>query len=133
MVSGYTGGKTKNPTYEEVCSGTTGHIEVVEITYDASKVSYESLAKTFFEIHDPTQLNRQGPDVGEQYQSAIFYKNNDEKLTAEKLIKQLRDKGFDVKTKLFPRSVFFPAENYHQDYYQKKGSRPYCHKYVKRF
>lgn len=133
VVSGYTGGKTKNPTYEEVCSEKTGHIEAVEITYDGTKVKYETLAKTFFEIHDPTQLNRQGPDVGEQYQSVIFYRNNDEKLIAEKLVKQLKDKGFDVKTKLLPTSVFYPAENYHQDYYQKKGSRPYCHKYVKRF
>ena len=133
VISGYTGGRTENPTYEDVCSGRTGHIEAVEITYDPSKVSYETLAKTFFEIHDPTEYKRQGPDIGEQYQSAIFYLNNEQKEIAEKLIKQLRDKGFDVETILYPASIFYPAEAYHQDYYERKGTTPYCHGYVKRF
>lgn len=130
---GYTGGKTKNPTYEEVCNDNTGHAEVIEIVFDKSKTNYEELARLFFEIHDPTQVNRQGPDIGNQYRSAIFYKNNDQKLISEKLVKLLNEKGFKVVTEITPANTFYPAENYHQNYYGKKSGRPYCHFKVKRF
>jgi peptide methionine sulfoxide reductase msrA/msrB len=130
---GYTGGKTKNPTYEEVCNNNTGHAEVIEIVFDKSKTNYEELARLFFEIHDPTQVNRQGPDIGNQYRSAIFYKNNDQKLVAENLVKLLNEKGFKVVTEITPANTFYPAENYHQNYYGKKSGRPYCHFKVKRF
>lgn len=133
VESGYSGGRIKNPTYEQVCSGTTGHLEVVRVIYDPSKVNYETLAKLFFEIHDPTQRDGQGPDKGPQYVSAIFYTSVAQKVTAEKLIAQLRAKGYDVATKLLAASQFYPAEKYHQDYYVRKGSEPYCHAYTKRF
>ena len=133
VVSGYTGGHKDHPTYEEVCSGTTGHYEAVEIVYDPSQTSYETLLKLFFEIHDPTQWNHQGPDFGEQYRSAVFYLNEDQKEIAEKLIRILKDKGYKVVTEVKSASVFWKAENYHQDYYEHKGSTPYCHGYVKRF
>jgi peptide methionine sulfoxide reductase msrA/msrB len=130
---GYIGGKTENPTYEEVCSHKTGHIEAVEIEYDPTKTTYEKLAKLFFEIHDPTQVDRQGPDIGEQYRSEIFYMDEDQKETAQKLINILQDKGYDVATRLTKATKFWKAENYHQDYYLNKGSLPYCHGYTKRF
>ena len=133
VISGYTGGQSKNPTYEEVCSGKTGHIEAVEIEYDPSQTSYEELAKLFFEIHDPTQVDRQGPDIGQQYRSEIFYLNEEQKQVAEKLIGQLEDKGYDVATKVSKAGEFYEAEGYHQDYYERKGSLPYCHGYTKRF
>ena len=133
VVSGYTGGHKDDPTYEEVCSKTTGHIEAVEVTYDPAKTSYETLAKLFFEIHDPTQVNRQGPDVGEQYRSAVFYMDEAQKQTAGKLIRQLEEKGYDVTTQVLKAKKFWKAEGYHQDYYQRKGSTPYCHGYVERF
>ncbi len=131
--SGFMGGKTKHPTYEQVCSGKTGHAEIVEVTYDPEKVSYEQLAKLFFEIHDPTQKNRQGPDVGYQYRSAIFYTDNQQKETAMRLIEQLQKNGLNVVTKLESAKEFWQAEDYHQDYYQKNGGRPYCHIKTKRF
>ncbi len=130
---GYTGGKKDNPTYEEVCRGNTGHAEALKIYYDENKVSYEELAKLFFEIHDPTQENRQGPDVGEQYRSAVFYINEEQKEIIEKLIFQLENKGLDIKTRLEKTDEFYTAEEYHQNYYEKKGSNPYCHTYKKRF
>ena len=130
---GYTGGHTKNPTYKEVCSGKTGHAEAVEVIYDPSKVSYEELVRLFFETHDPTQMNRQGPDIGEQYRSEIFFVNDEQKHTVEHLIEILKNKGFKVATKLTPASTFWPGEGYHQDYYEKKQSTPYCHIYTKRF
>jgi len=133
VESGYMGGKTKNPTYREICDGGTGHIEAVKVTYDSSKVSYETLAKAFFEIHDPTQKGRQGPDIGSQYISAIFVDDEDEKETIEKLVAILKSKGYDVATKILPMSHFYEAEDYHQDYYVKHGKEPYCHAYVKRF
>lgn len=131
--SGYTGGQTANPSYEQVCSGKTGHAEAVRVTYDPARTSFERLAKFFFEIHDPTQLNRQGPDVGDQYRSAIFYRDDAEKETAEKLIAVLKAKGCDVKTRLEPAGVFWPAEEFHQRYYEKTGKTPYCHFRVNRF
>lgn len=131
---GYIGGHTnKQPTYEEVCNHTTGFAEAVQIVFDPSKTNYETLAKLFFEIHDPTQVNRQGPDVGDQYRSEIFYFNPEQKAVAEKLIHLLRQKGFKVATKLTPASTFWKAEDYHQQYYMHKGTTPYCHVYVKRF
>lgn len=133
VVSGYTGGKVENPTYEQVCSGKTGHYEAVRVTYDPGQVSYETLVKLFFEIHDPTHWNHQGPDWGEQYRSAVFYQNEGEKKTVEKLIKILKDKGYKVVTEVKPAHTFWEAEGYHQDYYERKGSTPYCHGYTKRF
>jgi peptide methionine sulfoxide reductase msrA/msrB len=133
VVSGYMGGTKDNPTYEEVCSGKTGHYEVVEVVFDPAKSSFEEVAKMFFEIHDPTQWNHQGPDYGEQYRSAIFYRDEGQKEITEKLIELLKDKGYKVVTEVRPASTFWKAENYHQDYYEHKGSTPYCHGYTKRF
>ena len=132
-VSGYTGGTVDNPTYKQVSSGKTGHAEAVEICYDPSQTTFETLCKYFLEIHDPTELNRQGPDIGTQYRSAIFFFNDQEKEIAEKLLQQLRDKGYDVKTTVEPFTKFWNAEEYHQDYYERKGTTPYCHRYQKRF
>jgi peptide methionine sulfoxide reductase msrA/msrB len=132
-ISGYMGGKTKDPTYKEVCYSDTGHIESVEVTFDADIVDFESLAKLFFEIHDPTQKNRQGPDIGEQYQSAIFYTDKTQKKTSEKLIEQLKKNGYEVQTKLIEAPKFYEAEDYHQNYYNNNGKQPYCHIYTKRF
>ena len=133
VVSGYMGGRTENPTYEEVCKKTTGHLEVVEVSYHPDQTDFETLTKLFFEIHDPTQGDGQGPDRGEQYTSAIFYHNDEEKEIAEKLINILKVKGYDVVTRLLPMSTFWKAEDYHQDYYQKNGKQPYCHRYEKKF
>jgi len=132
-VSGYIGGRTKNPTYQDVCSGTTGHIEAVKVTYDPQKISYEKLAKLFFEIHDPTQRGGQGPDIGQQYESAVFYQDGQQKKISENLIRILKDKGMNVVTKLIPATTFWDAEGYHQDYYENKGGSPYCHFRTKRF
>jgi peptide methionine sulfoxide reductase msrA/msrB len=131
--SGYMGGVTKNPTYEEVVRHTTGHLETVEVIYNPSVVSYETLAKAFFEIHDPTQKNGQGPDIGNQYLSAVFVNNDNESKIIRSLISQLKHNGYDVATKVLKKETFYPAEAYHQNYYQQKGKLPYCHGYVKRF
>lgn len=131
--AGYIGGRGENPTYNEVCSHTTGHAEAVRVIFDPNKTTFETIAKTFFEIHDPTQLNRQGPDVGDQYRSAIFYLNSQQKETTAKLINQLTLKGLKVATQLVPATHFWKAEEYHQQYYTKKKEIPYCHSYVKRF
>jgi peptide methionine sulfoxide reductase msrA/msrB len=130
---GFTGGHTANPSYEQVCSGTTGHAEAVQVTYDPSLISYEQLAKLFFETHDFTQINRQGPDIGEQYRSEIFYGDDAQKQTAEKLIRLLTAKGFKIATRVTPAGAFWKAEDYHQNYYQKNGHQPYCHVYRKIF
>ena len=130
---GYTGGTIPNPTYKQVCTGMTGHAEAVEVIFNPDKVSYETLARLFFETHDPTQVDGQGPDIGTQYRSEIFYLSDDQKATAEALIKQLEDKGLDVATALTPAVEFYPGEEYHQDYYAKSGGTPYCHAYTKRF
>jgi peptide methionine sulfoxide reductase msrA/msrB len=131
--SGFMGGWAKNPTYEQVCTGKTGHAETVEVVYDPNKVSYETLAKLFFEIHDPTQRNRQGPDIGNQYRSVVFYADDQQKEIANKLIEQLRKKGFDVTTTVEKAAPFWKAEDYHQNYYGKTGKQPYCHIPTKRF
>ena len=133
VTSGFMGGHLKNPGYYDVVRKDTGHIETVEVVYDPSKVSYETLAKMFFEIHDPTQTDGQGPDIGSQYLSAIFFNNTQEYETIERLIKVLEDKGFKIATKIRAKAPFYSAEAYHQDYYERKGSKPYCHRRVKRF
>ncbi len=133
VTSGFMGGHLKNPGYYDVVRKDTGHIETVEVVYDPSKVSYETLAKTFFEIHDPTQTDGQGPDIGSQYLSAIFVSDPKERETVEKLISILEKKGFKVATKVLTKAPFYSAEAYHQNYYERKGSKPYCHRRVKRF
>lgn len=133
VTSGYTGGHVKNPSYQAVCTGTTGHAEAVKIIYDPDKTSYDKLVRLFLEIHDPTQVGGQGPDIGDQYRSGIFYLNNDQKITVENNIKILKDKGIKVVTAITPASEFYPAEAYHQDYYFNNGKLPYCHIYTKRF
>ncbi|MFC1794033.1 bifunctional methionine sulfoxide reductase B/A protein [Planctomycetota bacterium] len=130
---GYTGGRVDNPTYKQVCTDKTGHAEAVEVIYDPSKTSYEKLARLFFETHDFTQLNRQGPDIGTQYRSGVFYLDEGQKDVAVKLIETLKQKGFDVKTEVTQAEKFWPAENYHQDYYKNNGQTPYCHIYRKIF
>jgi peptide methionine sulfoxide reductase msrA/msrB len=130
---GYTGGMKKNPTYEEVCSHTTGHYEAIEVVFDPARTTYEKIAKLFFEVHDPTQADGQGPDIGEQYLSVVFYRNNEQKQIAERLINLLKDKGYKVVTLVKPATTFWKAEEYHQDYYEHKGTLPYCHGYTKRF
>ena len=126
-VSGYTGGQKKRPTYEEVCSGRTGHFEAVEVVFDPSKTTYETLLKLFFEIHDFSQENGQGPDIGEQYKSAVFYGNDAQKKEAERIVDTLKKKGYRVATRLLPTKPFYKAEDYHQDHYSKTGETPYCH------
>ncbi len=130
---GYMGGHRNNPSYEQVCTGQTGHAETTKVVFDPSKTSYEKLTQLFFETHDQSQVNRQGPDIGTQYRSVIFYTSESEKKTAQKLIEQLQNKGYEVATELTPASTFWKAENYHQNYYQNKGGSPYCHIYQKKF
>ncbi len=130
---GYIGGHIKSPTYEQVCSKTSGHAEAVRVIFNPEEVSYEDLSVIFFETHDQSQINRQGHDIGDQYRSEIFYFNEKQKNIAEKLIKQLETKGYKVATKLTKASEFWKAEEYHQDYYTKNGSSPYCHFYTKKF
>ncbi len=130
---GYIGGHKDNPTYREVCDHTTGHIEAMEVSFDPSQTTFEELAKLFFEIHDPTQANGQGPDIGEQYLSVVFYLDQAQKTTTEKLISTLKTKGYNVVTQLRKATKFWAAEDYHQQYYEHKGSEPYCHKKTSRF
>ena len=128
IVSGYTGGELENPTYEEICSGRTGHAEVVQLTFDPAQVSYEEILGVFFSIHDPTTLNRQGGDVGTQYRSAIYYGSPEQKETAEALIGQLEreDIWTGVVTEVAPIGTFYEAEIYHQNYYRNNPYQPYC-------
>lgn len=132
-VSGYTGGTTMNPTYQDVLTHTTGHLEAVMVYYNPLEISYEELTKYFLEIHDPTQANGQGPDIGNQYLSAIFYRSKSEFDTSVRLIEILEGKGLKIATTLRAAAIFYPAEEYHQDYYENKGTQPYCHAYTKRF
>ncbi len=133
VTSGYMGGDVESPTYKQVCSGKTGHAEAVEVLYDPSKVDYETLTKLFFEIHDPGQRDRQGPDIGSQYRSAIFYLTEDERGIVEGLVDVLRKQGVSVETQVSQAGTFWPAEEYHQDYYKRSGKQPYCHRRVRRF
>lgn len=130
VTSGYTGGNVKNPTYKEVCTGETGHAECVQIVYEPNKISYDELLEVFFEVHDPTSLNRQGADVGTQYRSAIFYHSPEQKQKADYYKNELDKSGaYDKKivTEISPASKFYPAEDYHQEYYENnKNSNPYC-------
>ena len=129
VVSGYSGGHVANPTYEQVCTGATGHAEVVELTFDPQVVSYEDLLHIFFTTHDPTTLNRQGADVGTQYRSAIFYHSEAQRDAAQAVIKKLADQGIwpgPVVTKVVPLASFYPAEAYHHQYYRRYSTLPYC-------
>lgn len=130
---GYIGGSVVNPTYKDVSTGVTGHYEAVEVLFDPQKIGYEEIAKLFFEIHDPTQAGHQGPDWGTQYGSAVFYFTLQQKATILKLKEVLRGKGVNVVTEVLPGTLFYPAEEYHQEYYNKNGKEPYCHTHVKRF
>ena len=130
---GYAGGRRENPTYEQICSGATGHAETLEVVFDPARVSFETLARLFFETHDPTQVNRQGPDIGTQYRSEVFYLDDEQRATSERLIEELKSNGYAVATRVTPAGTFWPAEDYHQHYYQNNGQSPYCHIYTKRF
>jgi len=134
-ISGYMGGDLENPTYRDICSGFTGHFEVVQVNYDENIISFESLAKLFFEIHDPSQTNGQGPDIGSQYLSAIFYNDEKEKECSKSLIDTLENKGYSIATQLINKEniPFYEAEEYHQNYYFVHNKIPYCHSYTKRF
>ena len=129
-TSGYSGGHVENPTYKEVCEGTTGHAEVIQIVYDPKKITFDDLLEAFWQSHDPTSLNRQGNDVGPQYRSVIFYHNQEQKEKAEKYKAELdKAKAFDkpIVTEISPYSKFYVAENYHQEYYDNNGKQPYCY------
>jgi methionine-S-sulfoxide reductase len=129
IMPGYAGGTTKNPTYEQVCSGTTGHAESVQVEYDADIISLESILTVFFGSHDPTQLNRQGNDVGTQYRSVIFYTTPEQKLLCDKFIADINNSnemGNPVVTAVEPLDVFYPAEDYHKDYYKNNPNQGYC-------
>jgi len=133
VISGYSGGTKPNPTYKEVCKGDTGHLEAVKVLYDKRKTTYADVLRRFFEVHDFSQKDGQGPDIGAQYLSAVFYADDSEKSEAEKLIKELNIKGYAVATKVLPLKEFYPAEEYHQRYYAKRGTKPYCHFYKQIF
>jgi peptide-methionine (S)-S-oxide reductase len=129
VVSGYAGGAVPNPTYQAVCGGTTGHAEVVQVTYDPQVVSFAELLEVFFTIHDPTTLNRQGGDIGTQYRSAIFYHSPEQREIAERLISQFdAEHVWDapIVTEVVPLTAFYPAEDYHQEYYRNNQNQPYC-------
>jgi len=130
---GYTGGSVPNPTYEQVSTGTTGHAEAAQITFDPSVISCREILEIFFATHDPTTLNRQGPDVGTQYRSAIFYHSEEQKVAAEKVIAELEKEGIwdaPMVTQVKPLKVFYKAETYHKDYYQKHPNQPYCQQVI---
>jgi peptide-methionine (S)-S-oxide reductase len=129
VVSGYSGGHTENPTYREVCNGDTGHAEVAEIKFDPSVISFKDVLRVFFSVHDPTTMNRQGNDIGTQYRSAIFYHNDEQKRDAEQVIKEITDEGvYDdpIVTEVTPFETFWPAEDYHQEYFANNPNVPYC-------
>lgn len=130
---GFAGGKTPNPTYEQVSEGNTGYAETIEVEFDPSKTTYEALAKLFFEIHDPGQVDHQGPDYGPQYRSAAYYFNEEQHKTLLKLVDILKSKGYSVVTEIEKAGPFYAADEHHQDYYSKTGGTPYCHKKVQKF
>ena len=127
-TSGYIGGDVDDPTYKQVCSGTTGHAEAVRIEYDPDRITFPDLLRVFFTIHDPTTLNRQGPDVGEQYRSAVFYHDDDQRRITEEFIEELEAEGVyeGIVTEVAPADTFYEAEEYHQDYYEKNPNDGYC-------
>lgn len=134
VVSGYTGGQVENPTYHQVCSGTTGHAEVTQITYDPEIISYTELLEVFWKTHDPTTSNRQGNDVGSQYRSAVFYHNHDQKEESEKMLAQLEASHLwpnPIVTEIAPLGIFYSAEDYHQNYFKEHGEQPYCQVVIK--
>ena len=131
--SGYMGGEHPNPTYEEVCTGGTGHAEAVRVFFDPELVSYETLATAFFEVHDPTQVGGQGPDIGPQYRSAVFVESEEQERTVRELIGILEGKGLRVVTEVQPAGIFWPAEAYHQDYFERNAAGHVCHARVQRF
>jgi peptide methionine sulfoxide reductase msrA/msrB len=130
---GYTGGAKNAPTYHEVCHSNTGHYEAVRVIYDKDKTDYRTVLKRFFEIHDPTQRGGQGPDIGEQYQSCVFYYDKKQQKITEELIRELTLNGYQIATKILPVQPFWSAEEAHQNYYSKHNKLPYCHKPVERF
>lgn len=134
VVSGYSGGDVENPSYEEVCQGSTGHAEVCQIRFDPNEITYDELLTVFWQTHDPTTLNRQGPDVGTQYRSVILYHNDQQKILAEKQKKELDKSGkwnHPVVTEITPYKNFYPAESHHQNYYQQHSNHPYSHFVIK--
>lgn len=129
VVSGYSGGHTANPTYREVCSETTGHAEVVNVVFDPNEISFKEVLQVFFTVHDPTQLNRQGNDVGTSYRSAIFYHTDEQKRVAEETIKEITEEGIydkPIVTEVAPFDKFYAAEDYHQEYFANNPTQPYC-------
>jgi peptide-methionine (S)-S-oxide reductase len=129
VLSGYSGGHADNPNYQQVCSGTTGHAEVIQIRFDPSEVSFREILQVFFTVHDPTTLNRQGNDVGTQYRSAIFYHSDEQQRVAEEVIREIADAGIyddPIVTEVVPFDKFWPAENYHQEYFSNNPNQPYC-------
>jgi len=129
VVSGYSGGQTENPTYRQVCDGNTGHAEVAQIKFDPSVISFKDILRVFFSVHDPTTMNRQGADIGTQYRSAIFYHNDEQKRDAEEVIKEITDEGvYDdpIVTEVTALEKFWPAEDYHQEYFANNPNVPYC-------
>jgi len=129
VASGYAGGHVPDPGYAQVCEGTTGHAEVVQITFDPEAVSYRELLEVFFTIHDPTTLNRQGADVGTQYRSAVFYHSPEQRETAEQVVAEMTAQGVwdaPIVTEVVPLEIFYPAEDYHQDYFERNPFQPYC-------
>lgn len=129
VVSGYSGGHTENPTYQQVCSETTGHAEVVQIKFDPNELSFADLLRVFFAVHDPTTLNRQGNDIGSSYRSAIFYHSDEQKQIAEEIIKEVNEAGIydnPIVTEVTEFTNFYPAEDYHQEYFANNPNQPYC-------
>ena len=144
VVSGYMGGHKPNPSYEDICTGDTGHAEIIRIEFNPEEISFENLLLVFFKTHDPTTLNMQGNDVGNQYRSVVFYENQEQKLAAENMIDQLeKDMVFDrpIVTEVSPVSIFYSAEDYHQNYYNNNANKAYCvhviqpklHKFIREF
>ena len=129
VASGYSGGHVPNPSYEAVCTGTTGHAEVVQVTFNPDELSYRDLLGVFFTLHDPTTLDRQGGDVGTQYRSAIFYHDDQQRRTAEEVVRELEAEHVlddPIVTKIEPLKAFYPAEEYHREYYRRNSNQPYC-------